>query len=141
MRRFELVLAAPHSRLRVAEGQTARLIRAVRTPRVRILAHPRGRISGSRAGVVAEWDEVFAAAQDANVAIELDGDPARQDLDYVLARRARDAGCLFALDSDAHTTTQFRYVDTALAHARMAGIPADRIVNCWSTDRLLSWLA
>jgi hypothetical protein len=36
---------------------------------------------------------------------------------------------------------QFRYVDTALAHARMAGIPADRIVNCWSTDRLLSWLA
>ena len=138
--RFELVLAAPHSRLRVAEDQTARMLRAVRTPGVRILAHPRGRISGSRAGVVADWDAVFAAAVDARVANELEGDPARQDLDYVLARRARDAGCLFALDSDAHTTDQFRYVDTAIAHARLAGIPPERIVNCWPTDRLLSWL-
>ncbi|HMD34036.1 MAG TPA: DNA polymerase/3'-5' exonuclease PolX, partial [Vicinamibacterales bacterium] len=139
--RFELVLAAPHSRLRVAEDQTARMIRAIRTPSVRILAHPRGRISGSRAGVVADWDAVFAAAAETGVAVELDGDPARQDLDYLLARRARDAGCLFALDSDAHTTNQFRYVDTAVAHARLAGLPPERIVNCWTTDRLLSWLA
>ena len=138
--RFELVLAAPHSKLRSTEDQTPRLLRAVRTDGVKILAHPRGRISGSRAGVVADWDAVFAAAADAGVAIELDGDPARQDLDYRLAVRARDAGCLFALDSDAHTTTQFRYVDTALAHARLAGIPAERIVNCWTADRLLAWL-
>jgi histidinol phosphatase-like PHP family hydrolase len=75
------------------------------------------------------------------VAIELDGDPARQDLDYTLARRARTAGCVFALDSDAHATTQLRYAETALAHARLAAIPPDRIVNCWSVDRLLGWLA
>jgi len=141
IRRFELVLAAPHSRLRVADDQTARMIRAVRTPGVRILAHPRGRISGSRAGVFADWDAVFAAAAEHAVAVELDGDPARQDLDYVLATHARDAGCIFALDSDAHTTGQFRYVDNAIAHARVAGIPPDRIVNCWTTDRLLQWLA
>ena len=51
------------------------------------------------------------------------------------------AGCLFALDSDAHTTTQLSYAETALAHARLAGIPAERIVNCWPLDRLLAWLA
>ena len=61
--------------------------------------------------------------RDAGVAIEIDGDPARQDLDYTLAARALAAGCLFALDSDAHTTSQLRYAETALAHARLAGIP------------------
>ena len=137
---FELVLAAPHSRLRRADDQTGRMLAAIEHPAVRILAHPRGRITGSRAGVIADWDAVFARAAGLDVAIEIDGDPARQDLDYSLARRALDAGCLFALDSDAHMTDQLSYSDTALAHARLAGIPADRIVNCWPLDRLLEWL-
>jgi histidinol phosphatase-like PHP family hydrolase len=138
---FDLVLAAPHSRLRKNDDQTQRLVTAVENPHVRILAHPRGRISGSRAGVVADWSIVFAAAAARAVAIELDGDPARQDVDHTLARQALDAHCLFALDSDAHTTTQLAFAETALAHARLANIPADRIVNCWRLDRLLAWLA
>jgi len=137
--RFEIVLAAPHSQLRSADDQTARMVRAIQTPGVQILAHPRGRVSSTRAGVVADWDLVFHAAALLDVAIEIDGDPARQDLDHVLAARALNAGCLFALDSDAHTIDQLRYADTALAHARLAGIPPDRIVNCWSTDQLLKW--
>ena len=136
-----MVLAAPHSRLRKDEDQTDRMLAAIAHPAVRILAHPRGRISGSRAGVVARWDAVFTSAATRGVAIEIDGDPARQDLDYTLAARALDAGCVFALDSDAHTTTQLSYAETALAHARLAGIPAGRIVNCWPLDRLLAWLS
>jgi histidinol phosphatase-like PHP family hydrolase len=138
---FDVVLAAPHSRLRRSEDQTGRMLTAISHPAVRILAHPRGRITGSRAGVIANWDAVFASAAGRGVAIEIDGDPARQDLDYTLAARALDAGCLFALDSDAHTTGQLSYAETALAHARLAGIPADRIVNCWPLERLLAWLA
>jgi len=75
------------------------------------------------------------------VAIEIDGDPSRQDVDYELAKRAADAGCLFALDSDAHSTAELAYSETAIAHARLAGVPADRVVNCWPTDKLLAWLA
>ena len=138
---FDVVLAAPHSRLRKDEDQTDRMLAAIAHPAVRILAHPRGRITGSRAGVIADWDAVFASAAQRGVAIEIDGDPARQDLDHTLASRALEAGCLFALDSDAHTTTQLSYAETALAHARLAGIPADRIVNCWPLDRLLAWLS
>jgi putative hydrolase len=137
---FDVVLSAPHSKLRTTDDQTARLIRAIRFPATRILAHPRGRIVGSRAGLVADWDAVFAAAAAAGVAIELDGDPARQDLDYVLATAAVKAGCVFALDSDAHTVGQLQYSETAMAHARLAQIPADRIVNCWPIDRLRAWL-
>src|SRR5688572_26273498 len=106
-----------------------------------ILAHPRGRISGSRAGVIANWDTVFEAAAQRGVAIEIDGDPARQDLDFMLGRRASAFGCIFALDSDAHTTGQLSYSETALAHARLAPIPANKIVNCWPLERLLAWLS
>jgi histidinol phosphatase-like PHP family hydrolase len=140
-RTFEVVLAAPHSRLRRTEDQTERLVMAVQDPAVRILAHPRGRITGSRAGIIADWATVFATAARAGVAIEIDGDPARQDLDYTLAAAGLAAGCLFALDSDAHTTGQLAYAETAVAHARLAGIPVDRIVNCWSLDRLRAWLS
>jgi putative hydrolase len=138
---FDLVLAAPHSRLRKTNDQTARMLRALEHPAVRILAHPRGRITGSRAGVVADWPAVFARPAQLGIALEIDGDPARQDLDYELAAEAGRAGCLFALDSDAHTTGQLAYAETAIAHARLAGITPDRIVNCWPLDRLLAWIA
>ena len=68
-----------------SEDQTDRLVTAVQNPAVRILAHPRGRITGTRAGIVADWPTVFAGAARAGVAIEIDGDPSRQDLDYTLA--------------------------------------------------------
>ena len=138
---FDVVLAAPHSRLRKDDDQTDRMLTAVRHPSVRILAHPRGRIAGTRAGVIANWDMVFAAAAERGVAIEIDGDPARQDLDHAVARQALACGCVFALDSDAHSTAQLSYAETALAHARLAAIPADRIVNCWPLERLLTWLS
>jgi histidinol phosphatase-like PHP family hydrolase len=117
------------------------MLRAIEHPSVRILAHPRGRITGSRAGIVADWDAVFAAAARHGVAIEIDGDPARQDIDYSLAARAMAAGCLFALDSDAHTTAQLAYAETAIAHARLASIPPARIVNCWPPEQFFAWLA
>jgi histidinol phosphatase-like PHP family hydrolase len=140
LRTLELVLAAPHSRLRTSEDQTDRLLKALTTPGVHILAHPRGRKQGARPGITANWDTIFAAAADSDVAVEIDGDPSRQDIDFALAQRAIHAGCLFALDSDAHSVAELRYAETAIAHARLAGIPKERVVNCWPLDRLLAWL-
>jgi putative hydrolase len=136
---MEIVVAAPHSALRSSADQTARMLGALQTPGVHILGHPRGRMYGSRPGVTAEWERVFDAAARLDVAIELDGDPARQDLDYDLARLAVPSGCLFAIDSDAHATDQWWYAETALAHARIAGIPKDRVINCWPLAKLLDW--
>ena len=136
---MEIVVAAPHSALRSAADQTARMLGAVQTPGVHILGHPRGRMYGSRAGIVADWDRVFDAAARLGVAIELDGDPSRQDLDFELATRALPSGCLFAIDSDAHAADQWWYAEIAVAHARLAGIPRDRVINCWPLSRLLDW--
>jgi putative hydrolase len=136
---IELVMAAPHAALRLETDQTDRMLAVVRHPRISILGHGRGRMFGSRPGVSADWPRVFRAAADHGVAIEIDGDPSRQDMDYTLAREAVACGCLIALSSDAHGASQLRYLDTALAHARLADVPKDRVINSWSLDRLLSW--
>ncbi|MEO5894443.1 MAG: DNA polymerase/3'-5' exonuclease PolX [Vicinamibacterales bacterium] len=137
---FEFVVASPHSVLRKTEDQTLRMVAAVKTHGVAILGHPRGRMFNSRPGVSADWDAVFEVAAREDVAIELDGNWHRQDLDYVLAGRALQAGCLFALDSDAHSIGELRFSDYAIAHARLAGIPSQRVINCWSDDRLEEWM-
>ena len=139
--RFEIVVAAPHSVLRSSSDQTARMVAAVSTPGVHILGHPRGRMYGSRPGVSADWGAVFAAAARSGVAIEIDGDPAGRIWTTCSPRRAVAAGCLFALDSDAHGVGQWSYAETALAHARLAGIPPSRVINTWPLDRLLAWAA
>jgi len=74
------------------------------------------------------------------VAVELDGNWHRQDLDWELAGQALDAGCIFALDSDAHSIGELRFTDFAIAHARLARIPAARVINCWSNERLSAWM-
>jgi putative hydrolase len=137
---LEFVLVAPHSALRSDDDQTTRMIAAVATPGVHVLGHPRGRQYGTRLGVQANWDDVFIAAAHFGVAIEIDGDPARQDLDFVMAKRALDAGCFIALDSDAHAPIELRHAEFAIAHARIAGIPADRVINCWPAERFADWL-
>jgi histidinol phosphatase-like PHP family hydrolase len=140
-RTFEYVIASPHSALRKDHDQTARMLAAVRQPGVAMLGHPQGRVYNTRAGVAADWDAVFGDAAARDVAIEIDGNWHRQDVDYELAARALEAGCLFALDSDAHGLAEFPFTDYALAHARVAMIPADRVVNCWPEARFDAWLA
>lgn len=137
---FELVVASPHSALRSAHDQTPRMIAAVRHPGVHVLGHPSGRRFDVRPGVRADWAAVFRAAADHQVAIEIDGYFDRQDIESTLAAEALAAGCVFALDSDAHSAAELRFSRMAIAHARLAGIPADRVVNCWSEPVLIDWL-
>ena len=138
---FEFVVASPHSALRKTEDQTERLLRAIRARRVAILGHPRGRVYNSRAGVVADWNRIFDEAAARRVAIEIDGNWHRQDLDFALVGDALEAGCLFALDSDAHSIGELRFTDFSIAHARLAGVPADRVINTWSDAALEAWMA
>jgi histidinol phosphatase-like PHP family hydrolase len=137
---FEFVVASPHAALRRQEDQTDRMLAAVRAPGVAMLGHPRGRVYNTRGGVVADWPRVFETAVDHNVAVELDGNWHRQDLDWELAAIALDAGCIFALDSDAHSISELQFTDYAIAHARLARIPSARIINCWSDARISKWM-
>lgn len=139
LRRFELVVASPHSQLRLADDQTSRMVAAVSQPGVCILGHPQGRRFNNRPGIAADWDAVFAVAARRQVAIEIDGSWDRQDVHYELAARALGHGCLFALDSDAHSHPELDFVDVALAHARLAGLPERAVVNYWTEKRFVAW--
>jgi putative hydrolase len=134
------VVASVHTDLRSPRDQTARLVRAVETPGVAILGHPKGRLYDMRSGVRADWPRVFAAAAARGVAIELNGCPERLDLPPALARIAVSAGCLFSVSSDAHAAAHLAFLDYGLAIARLAGVPAERVVNTWSRDRFADWL-
>jgi histidinol phosphatase-like PHP family hydrolase len=139
LRLFDYVVASPHSLLRKSIDQTARMVGAVSQPGVCILGHPMGRRYNVRPGVSADWDRVFEVAARRKVAIEIDGSWDRQDIHYELAARAVEHGCLFALDSDAHSHPEYNFVDIAIAHAKLAGIPQARVINYWSNDEILEW--
>jgi histidinol phosphatase-like PHP family hydrolase len=139
LRLFDFVVASPHSLLRKGLDQTARMVGAVSQPGVCILGHPQGRRYNVRPGVSADWDQVFAVAARRKVAIEIDGSWDRQDVHYELAARALEHGCIFALDSDAHSHPEYNFVDIAIAHAKLAAIPQKRIINYWSDEEILDW--
>ncbi len=135
------VVASIHTDLRSPRDQTARLLRAIETPGVAVLGHPRGRLYEMRAGIRADWPRVFAVAAERGVAIELNGCPERLDLNPELARVAALSGCLFSISSDAHAHRHLDFVRYGLAVARLAGIPGARVVNTWGAERFGEWLA
>jgi len=137
---IEAVVASVHADLRSPRDQTARLVRAIETPGVAIFGHPKGRLYDMRSGIRADWPRVFAVAAARGVAIELNGCPERLDLPPALARLAADSGCLFSISSDAHAAAHLSFLDFGLAVARLAEIPASRVVNAFSRDRFADWL-
>ncbi len=137
---LDVVVAAVHRRLDPGPDQTERLLRAVATPGVRVLAHPRGRLFQYRSGVRARWEKVFAACAEHGVAVEINGFPRRQDLDWELARLAVDAGCLFLLASDAHAPAHLQFDAYASAIAVRAGVPPERILNLRRAEVFCHWL-
>ena len=140
--RFEVqcVVAAVHTAFDPDRDQTDRLLRAVATPGVHVLAHPRGRHFHSRQGLKARWEKVFSACSDHGVAIEINGFPRRQDLDADLARLAAEAGCELILASDAHAVPHLEFDAYASAIAMQAGIRRELVVNVKHADEFEVWL-
>jgi histidinol phosphatase-like PHP family hydrolase len=104
-----------------------------------VLAHPRGRIFNFRSGLRADWARVFERAWRNDRAIEIDAYPDRQDLDVELLRLARDSGVRISIGSDAHAPEQLEALDYGVAAACLAGISAERILNCMSAAELIAW--
>jgi histidinol phosphatase-like PHP family hydrolase len=137
----QCVVAAVHRLFDPDRDQTPRLLRAISTPGVHVLAHPRGRHFHHRPGLRARWERVFSACTGQGVAVEINGFPRRQDLDWELARLAMDAGCEFVLASDAHSPSHLEFDSYACAIAMKAGIPPNLILNAGHVEDFEMWLA
>ena len=137
---LDLVLGAFHTKLRLAEDQTERYLAALRNPSVHVLAHPKARMYGRRAGMRADWPRVFDEAARLGKAVELDATPARQDLNVELARIAVASGVeWFSIGSDAHVAAELEHLPFGMATAALAGVPRERILNYRSADEVIAW--
>ena len=127
---LDLVIASVHSALGQDGSQmTDRLLAAMECPWVDVLAHPTGRMILRREPAPFAVDRVFAAAAAQGVALEINSQPARLDLDDVLARRARELGASLVVDSDAHSPTALGNMRWGVTVARRAWLAASDVLN------------
>ncbi len=142
--RLDVRVASVHSKLKMApEPMTARMIAAVRNPFTNVLGHCTGRLvtgsRGTRDQSQFDAKAVFEACAEYDVAVEINSRPERRDPPTELLALARDIGCVFSIDSDAHAPGQLDMLDYGCERAEAAGIDPDRIVTTWERDRLLAW--
>ena len=138
---LDIVLGAFHSKLRLKDDQTERYVAALRNPSVDVLAHPRGRMFNFRLGLTARWEDVFEAAATYGVALEVDGYPARQDLDVALVQRAAAYDVIFAVDTDSHHPVDLDAMPYGVAALALAGVAPSRVLNTWPLEQLRAWVA
>ena len=138
--KFDLVVIAIHNTMAMDEtALTARVIKAIEHPASNIFAHPTGRLLLEREGYKIHLEEVIAAAAANNVALELNTHPARFDLDWRWLRRAREAGCRIAVNTDAHRISDLDSLDLGTGIARKGWLTPADVINTMSADDLLSW--
>lgn len=144
--RLDVVVASVHSKLSMDEASmTRRMQRAVSDSRTDVLGHCTGRLvagdRGRRPESKFDAEAVFTACRDAGTAVEINSRPERRDPPSRLLNLARDIGCVFSIDSDAHAPGQLDFLGYGAQRALDGGVPVDRIVNTWPVERLLAWTA
>ncbi|OLT09772.1 hypothetical protein BJF78_06070 [Pseudonocardia sp. CNS-139] len=139
---LDVVVASVHSKLRMPRAEmTERMLTAVANPLVDVLGHCTGRmLMGNRRRPESEFDApaVFAACAEHGVAVEVNSRPERLDPPKRLLRLAVEAGCDFTIDTDAHAPGQLDWLRNGCERAAACGVPAERVLNTWAVDDLLT---
>lgn len=130
---FDFIVASIHSQLNMNEGEaTHRLIQAIKNPYTTILGHPTGRLLLKRDGYPIDYQAVIQACAEHRVAIELNGNPYRMDLDWSWIKYATDLGVKIFITSDAHSKTDLDYHLTAVKVARKGLLLPNQVLNTLS---------
>jgi DNA polymerase (family 10) len=139
--RLDCVIASIHGRFKLSkEEQTERIVRAIENPYVDVLGHLTGRLLLRREGYPLDMERVLDAAAEHGVAIEINGDPRRMELDWRWHRAAVERGIRLAITPDAHGPDSLDYVDGAVDQARKGGLTAEDVLNTRAADDFLAAL-
>jgi DNA polymerase (family 10) len=132
---LDIVIASLHLALNQdADQMTDRLLKAIECPWVDVIGHPMGRMLLKRDAHRGDMARVFGAAAAAGVALEINAQPHRLDLDDAHAREARARGVRLLIDSDAHSTTELGALRWGVTVARRAWLTADDVLNTRPVD-------
>lgn len=139
---FDYVVASVHSHFHLTRDEmTARIIRAIRHPRVTMLGHSTGRLLLRRDGYQVDLEAVLEAAAEAGTMVEINADPHRLDLDWVHCKRARALGVLLVINPDAHSTGGLRNYLFGVDVARRGWLEKKDVFNTRSTAEVAKWFA
>ncbi|MGD1992130.1 MAG: DNA polymerase/3'-5' exonuclease PolX [Anaerolineae bacterium] len=141
LEKLDLVICAAHSKFDLSVGkQTERIIRAMDNPNVNILAHPTGRRIGKRPGYNVDLERVMEVALERGCFLEINAQPERLDLDDVHAKMAQEMGLKLAISTDAHSTSELRYLRFGVYQARRGWLEPDDVLNTRSWEDLSTLL-
>lgn len=142
LRRLDIVIGSVHSRFALdKEQQTQRLLRAIENPYLTCLGHLTGRKLLRRPGYDLEMERVLKAVKRHHKLLEINASPDRLDIDDALAWRARQLGIPLLINTDAHSTREFAFMEHGVRQARRGWQSTDTIVNTRSLPQLLKALA
>jgi DNA polymerase (family 10) len=140
--RLDFVIASIHSRFNMNTAEmTARMLAAMDNPHLTIIGHPTGRLLLSRDPYGLDIEAVIEKAASKGVALEINADPHRLDLDWRLARRARDRGAAMSIGADAHSAAGIANVEYGVGIARKGWLGAADILNALPVEEFLARVA
>jgi len=138
---LDVVIASPHSGLGESGGdQTERLVAAIEHPGVDVLGHPSGRLINDRPAMQFDPDALAAAAADAGTALEINSNPHRLDLWGSVVQTAVDAGATIAVNTDAHSASEYEYIEYGVHTARRGWAEAGDVLNTRDADGVREFL-
>jgi DNA polymerase (family X) len=134
---LDWVIISLHSRLdQPGPDVTQRVLRALENPNVCAMAHPTGRLIGSRNGAALDFEAVFTHAAKLGVAMEINSQPDRMDLSDVNARFALAKGVTLVIDTDSHAVNQLENIRYGVFNARRAGATKADVLNTRASSKL-----
>lgn len=141
LKKFDFVVASVHSRFQMDRAtMTERIVTAIRNPHTRFLGHATGRLLLGRKGYEVDMERVIREAAENDVAIEINANPARLDIDWRWGAELRRHGTKVSVNPDAHETAGLQDTIFGIAVARKALLPASLVVNSRSVDEVAKWL-
>ena len=139
---LDFVVGSIHSGFGQSEAVlTRRIVTAMRNRYVTLIAHPTGRLMGQREPYPLDLEAVFEAAAETGTALEINAYPKRLDLNDAAARRAGEAGVMLAISTDTHSVDQLDNMAIGLGVARRAWLEPKQVLNCFTREQLLAWIA
>lgn len=141
LEQLDVVVAAVHAKMDMPQStMTKRVLKALAHPAVTILAHPTGRLINHREPSAIDLEEIFHAAKENDIAIELNAQPDRLDLNDLHLFRAREIGVKIAINTDAHSTEQIRFMRYGIDQARRGWLEKRHVLNAMTLPQFESWL-